>query len=70
MPARRCGSAGGVTGPALYAKALYAKASGDVEALMHLFEQTASKPPARASMLAIGPMSGTSQDGGRRRADR
>jgi hypothetical protein len=68
MPARRCGSAGGVTGPALYAKALYAKASGDVEALMHLFEQTASKPPA--SMLAIGPMSGTSQDGGRRRAGR
>jgi len=46
------------------------KASGDVEALMHLFEQTASKPPARASMLAIGPMSGTSQDGGRRRAGR
>jgi len=69
MPARRCGSAGGVTGPALYAKALYAKASGE-EALMHLFEQTASKPPARASMLTIGPMSGTSQDGGRRRADR
>jgi hypothetical protein len=54
----------GVTG-----LALYAKASGHAEALINglagsaMSEQIASELPAGASMLAIGLMSGTSQDG-------
>jgi Anhydro-N-acetylmuramic acid kinase len=63
------GGAGCVTGPALYAKALDAKVLGLAEALVDRIpgsvmpEQIASELPAGASILAIGLMSGTSQDG-------
>jgi hypothetical protein len=59
----RYGGAGCVTGPALYAKGPD-RAEALIASWELMSEQVASElPPSAASVLAIGLMSGTSQDG-------